>query len=148
MSALADPYTGYDIYDSTPNNDVSGWQTFGGTSLASPLMAAMFALAGGAHGVQYPAQTLYKNFKSAGSKDFYDVTEGGNGFCGGSSPAECASIFPSSEGPNKYFGAKVDCAFKGTTSTQTGATRACDAATGYDGPSGVGTPKGLSGLKP
>ena len=37
------------------------WVTIGGTSLASPLVASTFALAGGAAGVAYPAQTLYEN---------------------------------------------------------------------------------------
>jgi subtilase family serine protease len=144
ISALADPYTGYDIYGTT---GLTGWATFGGTSLSSPLIAAMFALAGGAHGVDYPSQTIYKNFKST-PKDFYDVTEGGNGFCGGSSPASCKAIFTGNVGPNNFFGVQVDCGFKGTTSTLTNKTRACDAATGYDGPTGVGTPKGVAGLKP
>lgn len=148
VSALADPFTGYDIYDSTPDSHgYHGWQTYGGTSLASPLMAAMFALAGGAHGVDYPAQTLYRNF-AAHKSDFYDVRAGGNGWCGGGSVAECKSIFPKRVGPNKYFHSHVDCAFKGRTSKKTGKTRACDAATGYDGPSGVGTPRGVKGLQP
>jgi subtilase family serine protease len=144
ISALADPYTGYDIYGTT---GLSGWATFGGTSLSSPLIAAIFALAGGAHGVDYPSQTIYKNFKAA-PKDFYDVTEGGNGYCGGSSPSSCAAIFQDGKGPNSNLGVEVDCGFKGTTGTLTNATRACDAATGYDGPTGVGTPNGLKGLKP
>ena len=36
-----------------------GLVTIGGTSLSSPIIAAAFALAGGAHGVNYPALTLY-----------------------------------------------------------------------------------------
>lgn len=39
--------------------------------------------------------------------------------------------------PNTTYGEQVDC--EGTT--------ACDAAPGFDGPSGVGTPKGLGGFK-
>ena len=37
----------------------TGWGVWGGTSVASPIVAAEFALAGGAHGVSYPAATLY-----------------------------------------------------------------------------------------
>jgi phosphodiesterase/alkaline phosphatase D-like protein len=40
--------------------------------------------------------------------------------------------------PNTTYGEQVDC--EGTT--------ACDAAPGFDGPSGVGTPKGLYGFRP
>ena len=36
-----------------------GWETIGGTSLASPLVAALWGLAGGPGGVNYPAMTLY-----------------------------------------------------------------------------------------
>jgi subtilase family serine protease len=63
VAALADPYTGYDILD-TYQTSGSGWQTFGGTSLASPLVAAMWALAGGPGGVAYPALSLYGHFRS------------------------------------------------------------------------------------
>ena len=52
IAADADPYTGVAVYDSTPTRSgggVPGWLTVGGTSLASPLIAATFALAGGAH---------------------------------------------------------------------------------------------------
>lgn len=147
ISADADPYTGFDLYDTTPDQGVTGWQTYGGTSLASPLIAGMWALAGGDQGKTWAAHTLYTNFAAA-SSNFYDVADGGNGWCGGASTAECASIFPHNEGPNAYFHAHVDCAFKGNSSTQAAHTRACKAATGYDGPSGVGTPIGLAGFVP
>jgi hypothetical protein len=57
---------------------VLNWTPVGGTSLASPIVASMFALAGGSHGVEYPAKTLYSHLGSTG---LYDVTEGGNGKC-------------------------------------------------------------------
>ena len=44
VSAIADPTLGFDIYLTYGG---SGWLTVGGTSLASPVTAAMFALAGG-----------------------------------------------------------------------------------------------------
>ncbi|WP_375485869.1 PKD domain-containing protein [uncultured Jatrophihabitans sp.] len=40
----------------------------------------------------------------------------------------------------------VDCAWDANGNPGLG-TRGCDAATGYDGPSGVGTPRGLSAFK-
>ena len=56
------------------------WCTIGGTSLASPLIAAVFALAGGAHGVAYPAQTLYRR-RAQRPAALHDVTSGSNGEC-------------------------------------------------------------------
>ncbi len=56
------------------------WCTIGGTSLASPLIASVFALAGGAQGVEYPARTLYENAAKSPAS-LHDVTEGSNGEC-------------------------------------------------------------------
>ena len=47
VSAVADPNTGAAIYDSVPYNGSTGWFRVGGTSLSSPLVAAVYALAGG-----------------------------------------------------------------------------------------------------
>ena len=69
VAADADFYTGVAVYDSTPEGKAPpGWATANGTSLASPLIAAVFALAGGSGGVEYPAKTLYENEAS-----LYDV---------------------------------------------------------------------------
>jgi hypothetical protein len=105
VAAVADPNTGVDIYDSTPegNGNPTGWTVFGGTSVASPIIAGEYALAGGAHGVAYPAATLYAGLQHEG---LYDVVYGSNGSCA--------------------------------------TTTACRAVTGFDGPSGVGSPVGLS----
>ena len=107
------------------------WLTVGGTSLSSPVVAAAYGLAGGAQGVAYPALTLYGHLASA-----YDVTTGGNGWCGGVPAAQCAN-------PNT-FSSIVDCAYAANGSLAPGKFRACTAAAGYDGPTGVGTPNGLS----
>jgi subtilase family serine protease len=134
VAAVADPYTGFDIYDSfncgkscEENGGGEGWETWGGTSLSSPIISSIYALAGGSGGVSYPAATLYSHF---GQSSFFDVTEGGNGFCDAEPEPACGD-------PNSKYHEKVDC--DGTT--------ACDATPGYDGPSGVGTPKGLGGFK-
>ena len=89
ISAVADPYTGFDVYDTyiyepefTP-----GWVTVGGTSLSSPLIAALYALAGGSHGVNYPAATLYTHLGEPSA--LYDVSTGGNGYCDGEEPGSC-----------------------------------------------------------
>jgi hypothetical protein len=118
VSADADPYTGLDVYGSYDVSG-SGWVTAGGTSLAAPIIASIFALAGGAQGVSYPAETLYAH-QNDSAATLYDVTSGGNGSCG--SQSSCAGASTAN-----------DCA--GTT--------ACHAGPCYDGPSGVGTPIGL-----
>ena len=43
VSAVADPNTGVWVYDSC---DAGGWDVFGGTSVAAPIVGAMYALAG------------------------------------------------------------------------------------------------------
>jgi hypothetical protein len=128
ISAVADPYTGFDIYDSYVYEPefTPGWLTIGGTSLSSPLIGALYGLAGGSHGVSYPAATLYAHLGDAAA--LYDVTKGGDGYCDGEQAGACGE-----PAVNEEFG-DIDC--EGTT--------ACDAAPGFDGPSGVGTPNGLS----
>ena len=137
VSAVADPYTGFDIYDSfncgkscEEGGIGKGWVTLGGTSLSSPLISALYALVGGSGGVSYPALTLYGHLGQSSS--LYDVTEGGNGYCDGEAVGPCGEPVVNNE-----FG-DIDC--EGTT--------ACDAAPGFDGPSGVGTPDGLGAFKP
>ncbi len=138
IAAVADPYTGFDIYDSYVYSTEfkPGWLTVGGTSLSSPLITSLYALAGGAQGVSYPAATLYTHLGQ--SSALYDVSSGGSGYCDGVSAAACGE-----PAVNEEFG-DLDC--EGTTS--------CDAAPGFDGPSGVGAPNGLgafngpSGLAP
>ena len=63
------------------------------------------------------------------------MTEGGNGYCDG--PA-CGTDAVCGESVNEAFGERLDC--EGTT--------ACNAAKGFDGPSGVGTPASLACFKP
>jgi hypothetical protein len=134
---------GFGIYDSylCPGcSKAPEWTDAIGTSLAAPLIAGFFALAGGAQGVSYPAAILYSHEGEPGA--FFNVTEGGDGYCGGASASSCGH--PNSE---TLFGwddlevpgghHHVDCEF----------TTACNAVAGYDGPTGVGTPKGLYGFR-
>jgi len=46
VSADADPNTGVAVYDSYAYEGYSGWLVFGGTSVASPLIASVYALSG------------------------------------------------------------------------------------------------------
>jgi len=97
-SAVADPQTGVAVYDTF--GGVGGWLVFGGTSVASPVVASIFALTGHSSATpQYP----YANVSQ-----FFDVVGGVNGTC---SPS--------------YL---------------------CTGVTGYDGPSGIGTPNGAAML--
>lgn len=98
VAADADPYTGLSVYDSVRFQGRAGWQVYGGTSLASPLIASVYALGGN---LAAPASFTY-----AHSSSLFDVTSGSNGSCGGG-----------------YL---------------------CTAVTGYDGPTGLGTPNGLT----
>jgi subtilase family serine protease len=145
VAAVADPLTGFDIYDSydyTGSGSPPGWITVGGTSLASPLVAAMWALAGGDAGAAYPSIYLYGHL---GTGSLYDVTVGGNGFCDGQTAADCGVGNPNALG----FG-MIDCDYTDTSSpgTPSSGTAQCDATHGYDGPTGVGTPIGLSTFTP
>jgi hypothetical protein len=98
LSADADPASGMNVFDtfSGTSTPVGGWMVVGGTSLASPLTAAIFA-ASGLEGVD-------PSFVYAHTSDFNDVATGVNGTC-----------------------------MEHTL---------CNGVTGYDGPSGNGTPDG------
>jgi subtilase family serine protease len=98
VAADADPNTGAAIYDSTRYQGQTGWFKVGGTSLAAPLIAGVYALVADDSRVSYAAALPYAN--RAGLND---VTAGSNGTCG---------------------------------------TVMCNAVTGYDGPTGLGTPNG------
>jgi len=100
VAAVADPNTGVAVYDSYGER---GWLEFGGTSVASPIIASVYALAGNTTacggGACYP-------YGHTGS--FRDITSGSNGSCG-----------------NTYL---------------------CTGETGYDGPTGLGTPNTAGGF--
>nr|WSY53966.1 S53 family peptidase [Streptomyces sp. NBC_00886] len=80
ISADADPATGLAVYDTTPtDNGGTGWMVVGGTSLSSPLIAAMYAVAGTPGPADRPNSYPY-----AHPQAFRDITRGSNGSCGGS----------------------------------------------------------------
>jgi hypothetical protein len=142
VAADGDPYTGLAVYDTSPECETEieegnvvrtvHWCTIGGTSLATPLIAASFALAGGAGGVEYPARTLYENAaKTQGS--LHDVTSGSNG--------ECGLPFDSLTGAQ-------ECTAAEDAASSCPSELICLAASGYDGPSGLGTPDGIAAFMP
>jgi subtilase family serine protease len=101
ISAVADPATGVSVYNTTA---LGGWAVAGGTSVASPVIASIIALAG--NPAAFPdAAPLY-----SAAQGLNDVTTGTNA----TDPAMCAGSY------------------------------LCLAGTGYDGPTGNGTPAGLA----
>lgn len=101
VSAVADPNTGVALYDSY---SAGGWTEVGGTSVATPIIASSYALAGTPTAGTYPASYPYQHTSS-----LYDVTSGSDGSC---TPA--------------YL---------------------CTAGPGYDGPTGLGTPNGVTAFQ-
>jgi subtilase family serine protease len=75
VSAVADPYTGVLVYETYPETK-GGFRVYGGTSVSSPIIAAVYALAGNAASQHYGAK-LYTS-KSA----LTDVVIGKNGILG------------------------------------------------------------------
>jgi subtilase family serine protease len=60
VSAVADPDTGVAVYNTyTATASSSGWNVDGGTSVATPIIAAVYALAGPPASGSYPASYLY-----------------------------------------------------------------------------------------
>ena len=83
VSAVADPNTGVAVYGPAGAKS-SGWLVFGGTSVASPLVAAMYGLA---NDTQTFVSSLYMTAATPGpyaTSPYLDVvTSGNNGTCGG-----------------------------------------------------------------
>ncbi len=143
VAAVADPLSGFDIYDTYkcgPSCEyVTGkkWVTIGGTSLSAPLVTGMFGLAGGSHSIGYPALTLYGHL---GGADLFDVASGGNGYCdvGGLACGVNREVEELALVEPVLTGVKLDC--EGKTS--------CNAGAGFDGPSGVGAPSSIALFEP
>jgi subtilase family serine protease len=76
VSADASPTSGLAVYHTDPNGE-GGWSVYGGTSLSSPIIAAVYGLAGNSKSLGSKiAPHLYAN-----AKHLYDVTQGSNGTC-------------------------------------------------------------------
>jgi chitodextrinase len=76
VSAVADPSTGVWVWDTYPLG--GGWTILGGTSVAAPIVAALYGLTGNPAGssVDMPAAPY------GDVADLNDVTSGSNGSCG------------------------------------------------------------------
>lgn len=75
VSAVADPSTGVAVYDSYSYQGYSGWLVFGGTSVAAPIAASVYALAGNT------ASLTYGSYPYSHSSSLFDVASGSNGTC-------------------------------------------------------------------
>jgi hypothetical protein len=73
VSADADPATGVAVYDAYGSG---GWTVFGGTSVASPIIASVYAMASPPAANAYPNQYPY-----ADPSGLYDVTTGSTATC-------------------------------------------------------------------
>ncbi|MDX6220943.1 MAG: hypothetical protein QOJ48_2624 [Frankiales bacterium] len=72
VSAVADPNTGVAVYDSYGSTGGANWYVFGGTSVAAPIIGAVYALSGNTTGT--PASLAYTNPTAT----LFDVTSGTN----------------------------------------------------------------------
>jgi hypothetical protein len=89
VSAVADPSTGVAVFESF---EIGGWAVIGGTSVASPLVASIYALTG--NGAADGAFS-YRAWPTA----FHDVTVGDNSSLVGCSPAYLCTAQVGYDGP-------------------------------------------------
>jgi subtilase family serine protease len=94
VSAVANPATGAAVYDSIMYLRQKGWRVVGGTSLSTPLIAGVQALAG------VPDPEVMANsvpYYSKTSENLYDITSGANGSC---SPSYLCTGVAGYDGPS------------------------------------------------
>ena len=84
LSAVADPNSGLAIW--TTYGGSTGYWVFGGTSLSSPIIAALYATRGG-----YNASNLAGKVAWAASTPYFDVMSGNNKASGCSPPVLCTA---------------------------------------------------------
>ena len=131
VSADGNPYTGVPVYDTFDFGTQAPWEQYGGTSLATPMWAAMIAIAdqgrslAGESSLDGPSQTL-PTLYGLPSGDFNDIT------AGGSQPQN-----QNSTGPAPYTYNTPS----GTNPPTFTSTDGFVAQTGYDLTSGIGSPK-------
>ncbi|MFI6929253.1 protease pro-enzyme activation domain-containing protein [Streptomyces sp. NPDC050287] len=130
IAAIADPNTGFKVGQTQSFPDGSQQYSeyrIGGTSLASPVIAAVQALAQQARGgkpIGFANPTIYAKY---GSKAYHDVTDNPTGSGLAVARVDFANSFDASEGL--------------LTSVRTlGADSSLKAVKGYDDVTGVGTP--------
>jgi Subtilase family len=116
VAAVAAPESPVSVYDTY---QAPGWTAAGGTSVAAPVIAGIYALAG------HPSQGASSLYTHA--SQLFDITEGSN-------------IDPTAWTMNGGLGG---AGFQ-TAGTASGCADLCTARPGWDGPTGNGTPDGLA----
>jgi len=76
----ADPASGLSMYFYDPSNSSGSWVFGGGTSLASPLAAALMTNALAAQGFAGGVGDIHSLLYGANASDFVDITSGSNGY--------------------------------------------------------------------
>jgi subtilase family serine protease len=89
VAAVADPYTGVAVLDTTGSG---GWTIFGGTSVAAPIIASFYALAGNT------ASITAGSYPYSHAPSLFDVTSGSDGSCKRSTLYLCTGE-PGYDGP-------------------------------------------------
>ena len=102
VAAVADPDTGVAVYDTYQSG---GWAVYGGTSVSSPIIAAVYALAGTSAAGSYPARYPYEHASA-----LHNITSGSNGSC---SPSYLCTAGPGYNGPTGLGTPDGDTAFTG-----------------------------------
>jgi hypothetical protein len=119
VAAVADPNTPVWSYDSYPYaGKPPDWSPVGGTSVASPIIASVYALAGPPRPGTYPASYLYQPGHAA---ELFKVTKGRDGYCAPAYLCDAADDYPgtSYNGPAGWGTPDGTAAF---TDTATGHT--------------------------
>jgi subtilase family serine protease len=86
VAAVADPATGVAVYDSYGATGGANWSVFGGTSVAAPVIAGVYALAVNTWAAAYGSGP----YAHPGS--LFDVTSGSNGRCSNRRTANLAYL--------------------------------------------------------
>ena len=89
VAAVASPATGVAVYDTFESH---GWQVIGGTSVSTPVISGVYALAGNEAHLFY-GQRLYEKKHL---KDLWDIVSGSNGTC---NPSYLCNAGPGYDGP-------------------------------------------------
>jgi subtilase family serine protease len=126
VSFDADPYTGVLVYETYPGS-VGGFFVYGGTSVASPAIAGMYALAGNASTLNMKANGVL--YSAMGRSNLTPTTLGKNGI------------------PGLLNVASQICGIPGTKYPES-PLAVCVAGSGgqWNGPTGNGTPWGIAAL--
>ncbi len=101
VAAVANPDTGAAVYDSYGYSGQRGWFKIGGTSLAAPIVAAIYALAGNADTV------VAGSYPYAHATSLFDVSVGTNGTCSSSYLCSAAAGYDGPTGLGTPAGASA-----------------------------------------